>query len=158
MNRKTALLPTVIAIAGLSMTTTLLVAQDAAKPPAGAPAAAEQAKERTTPSGLKIIDTASGDGTAKTGDTVWVHYTGTLDNGTKFDSSLDRGEPFSFVLGEGRVIKGWDEGVVGMKVGDKRTLIIPPQLGYGAQGAGGTIPPNATLHFDIEMLGFKRGR
>ena len=149
MNRKTGLLSTVLLIAGLSAT--MLVAQDA-------PKAAEQPKERTTASGLKIIDVAAGDGLSKAGDTVWVHYTGTLENGTKFDSSVDRGEPFSFVLGEGRVIKGWDEGVQGMKVGDKRKLIIPANLGYGAQGAGGQIPPNATMHFDIEMLGFKRGK
>lgn len=159
MNRKTALLSTMLAIAGLS--STILVAQEAGKTATGAPAPAapaEQAKERTTASGLKIIEVAAGEGVSKAGDTVWVHYTGTLENGTKFDSSVDRGEPFSFVLGEGRVIKGWDEGVAGMKVGDKRKLIIPPNLGYGAQGAGGSIPPNATLHFDVELLGIKRGK
>ncbi len=147
MNRKTALLSTLLAVAGLS---TILVAQDAPK--------ADAAKERTTASGLKIIEVAVGDGLSKPGDTVWVHYTGTLENGTKFDSSVDRGEPFSFVLGEGRVIKGWDEGVAGMKIGDKRKLIIPSDLGYGAAGAGGQIPPNATLHFDVELLGIKRGK
>ena len=157
MNRKTALFSSTLALAAVS---TILFAQDpAAKPAAPAsPAAAEAPKERTTESGLKIVEVEAGDGVSKAGDTVWVHYTGTLENGTKFDSSRDRGEAFSFVLGEGRVIKGWDEGVAGMKVGDKRKLIIPSNLGYGAQGAGGQIPPNATLLFDVELLGIKRGR
>jgi len=110
------------------------------------------------PSGLTIID-QKGDpalAAAKSGDTVWVHYTGRLQADNKiFDSSLTRGEPLEFVLGAGRVIKGWDEGVVGMKVGDKRQLIIPPSLGYGETGAGGVIPPNATLIFDIELVGLK---
>jgi peptidylprolyl isomerase len=109
------------------------------------------------PDGLKYTDTKTGDGaTAKAGNKVSVHYTGWLsDNGAKgkkFDSSLDRGQPFQFTLGQHQVIAGWDEGVAGMKVGGKRTLNIPPELGYGARGAGGVIPPNATLIFDVELL------
>ncbi|GJL54332.1 MAG: peptidyl-prolyl cis-trans isomerase [Nitrospirales bacterium] len=107
----------------------------------------------TTASGLQYVDVVPGDGQeAKKGDLVVVHYTGTLTDGTKFDSSKDRNDPFSFPLGAGQVIKGWDEGVAGMKVGGTRQLIIPPDLGYGARGAGGVIPPNATLKFDVELL------
>ena len=107
----------------------------------------------TTASGLKYVVLNEGTGaTPKTGQTVVVHYTGTLEDGTKFDSSRDRGQPFSFTLGVGQVIKGWDEGLSTMKVGDRRKLTIPPELGYGARGAGGTIPPNATLIFDVELL------
>ena len=110
----------------------------------------------TTPSGLKYIDVTEGTGDSpKTGQTVTVHYTGTLENGKKFDSSRDRGTPFEFKIGVGQVIKGWDEGVGTMKVGGKRQLMIPPELGYGARGAGGVIPPNATLNFDVELLGVK---
>lgn len=110
--------------------------------------------EVTTSSGLQYIDLTVGAGaTAQAGQTVSVHYTGWLENGNKFDSSVDRGQPFSFPLGAGRVIKGWDEGVQGMKVGGKRKLIIPSNLGYGARGAGGVIPPNATLIFEVELLG-----
>ena len=111
----------------------------------------------TTPSGLIINDTLAGTGkTAAAGQKVSVHYTGWLffggERGKKFDSSVDRGTPFEFALGAGQVIKGWDEGVQGMKVGGTRTLTIPPNLGYGSRGAGGVIPPNATLIFDVELL------
>jgi FKBP-type peptidyl-prolyl cis-trans isomerase FkpA len=105
------------------------------------------------PDGLQYTDDVVGTGAeATTGKTAVVHYTGWLMDGTKFDSSVDRDQPFSFPLGAGQVIKGWDEGVVGMKVGGKRTLIIPPALGYGARGAGNVIPPNATLKFDVQLL------
>lgn len=111
-------------------------------------------KGTTTPSGLKYWEVKKGSGAvAKTGDSVKVHYTGWLTDGKKFDSSLDRGEPFAFKLGAGMVIKGWDEGVAGMKVGGKRQLRIPAVLGYGERGAGGAIPPNAELVFDVELLG-----
>jgi peptidylprolyl isomerase len=108
----------------------------------------------TTASGLKYVDHKVGDGTeAKEGSKVTVHYTGTLENGKKFDSSVDRGKPFGpITLGKGMVIKGWDEGLQGMKVGGKRKLIIPPNLGYGERGAGDAIPPNATLIFEVELL------
>lgn len=107
----------------------------------------------TTASGLQYEDLKTGTGDeAKAGTTVSVHYTGWLTDGTQFDSSKDRGDPFDFVLGGGMVIRGWDEGVQGMKVGGVRRLTIPPQLGYGARGAGGVIPPNATLVFEIELL------
>jgi FKBP-type peptidyl-prolyl cis-trans isomerase len=111
------------------------------------------ATEITTSSGLMYVDQVVGTGEAAVaGKSVTVHYTGWLTNGQKFDSSVDRGQPFTFPLGAGRVIKGWDEGVQGMKVGGKRKLTIPSNLGYGARGAGGAIPPNATLIFDVELL------
>ena len=117
-------------------------------------------KTMTTASGLQITDTVIGTGaTPKTGQICVMHYTGWLyENGAKgkkFDSSVDRGQPFEFPIGTKRVIAGWDEGVASMKVGGKRTLIIPPELGYGARGAGGVIPPNATLIFEVELLGVK---
>src|SRR3990172_811036 len=118
----------------------------------GRPTAVSGAGE-TTSSGLQYWDIKVGTGdTAVTGQPVSVHYTGWLTNGEKFDGSVDRGEPFSFSLGAGEVIPGWDEGVKGMKVGGKRQLKIPPSLGYGSRGAGGVIPPNATLIFDVELL------
>jgi FKBP-type peptidyl-prolyl cis-trans isomerase len=110
-------------------------------------------KTITTPSGLKYTVLKAGKGaTPKSGQEVFVHYTGTLTNGKKFDSSRDRGQPFSFKVGAGQVIPGWDEALSTMKVGERRKLIIPPKLGYGAAGAGGVIPPNATLIFDVELL------
>ena len=128
---------------------------------ASSPARAQGGPGMTkTASGLQITDSKVGTGaTPKTGPTCVMHYTGWLyengKKGTKFDSSLDRGQPFEFPIGAGRVIKGWDEGVASMKVGGKRTLIIPPDLGYGARGAGGVIPPNATLTFEVELLDVK---
>ena len=119
--------------------------------------ATAQGKTMTTASGLKIEDSKAGTGaTPRRGQTCVMHYTGWLyvngAKGKKFDSSVDRGDPFEFSVGTGQVIKGWDEGVISMKVGGKRTLIIPPEMGYGARGAGGVIPPNATLKFDVELL------
>jgi FKBP-type peptidyl-prolyl cis-trans isomerase len=125
----------------------------------GAMAASEQSsttQEIMTSSGLKYVDQVVGTGdVAVVGKTASVHYTGWLENGKKFDSSVDRGQPFSFPLGAGCVIKGWDEGVQGMKVGGKRKLTIPSDLGYGSRGAGGVSPPNATLIFDVELLGVR---
>ena len=149
--RATALLALSVTLAG----PTLLAAG------ATTPASAQTAgSTMTTASGLKIEDTKVGTGaTPQPGQTCVMHYTGWLyENGAKgqkFDSSLDRGQPFEFPIGRGRVIKGWDEGVASMKVGGKRTLIIPPELGYGARGAGSVIPPNATLMFDVELLAVK---
>ncbi len=109
--------------------------------------------ERMTDSGLRFEDLETGEGAeARPGQRVTVHYTGWLADGTRFDSSHDRNEPFRFLLGKGQVIRGWDEGVAGMKVGGRRRLTIPPHLGYGPRGAGGVIPPNATLVFEVELL------
>ena len=133
----------------------LVLVSLAAAPPL--PAAEGAGKMTELADGLKYTDTTVGTGAEATpGHKVSVHYTGWLDEGgkkgKKFDSSVDRGEPFAFTLGAHQVIRGWDEGVAGMKVGGKRTLTIPPALGYGARGAGGVIPPNATLIFDVELL------
>src|SRR5213082_723314 len=149
--RMSALLALSVTLAGA----TLLAAG------ATTPAAAQTpGSTMTTASGLNIQDTKAGTGASpKTGQTCVMHYTGWLyqngAKGQKFDSSVDRGEPFEFPIGQKRVIAGWDEGVASMKVGGKRTLIIPPALGYGARGAGAAIPPNATLMFDVELLAVK---
>ena len=125
-----------------------------------ATAAKKESQMKTTPSGLQYEDAVLGTGASpKPGQTCVMHYTGWLfenkTKGKKFDSSLDRGQPYEFPIGQGRVIQGWDEGVATMKVGGKRTLVIPPSIGYGARGAGGVIPPNATLLFEVELLGVK---
>jgi peptidylprolyl isomerase len=145
--------PKTIAIALVLAASSVIVSHDAAF-------AGQGSAMTTTASGLQFEDTVVGTGAApETGQICVMHYTGWLyqdgKKGAKFDSSLDRGKPFEFPIGTGRVIKGWDEGVATMKVGGKRTLIIPPQLGYGARGAGSVIPPNATLMFDVELLGLK---
>ncbi len=126
--------------------------KEEAKAPSG-----KEPEPVTTPSGLKYIDLVEGTGPSPAaGDNCQVHYTGWLENGTKFDSSVDRGQPFEFPIGQGRVIKGWDEGVSTMKVGGKRKLTIPASLGYGDRGAGGVIPPGATLIFEVELLGIRK--
>jgi peptidylprolyl isomerase len=148
--RKVTLVPLAVAMA-LAATSAILpttaLAQSVGKPV-------------TTASGLQITDSQVGTGASpRTGQICVMHYTGWLyqdgKKGKKFDSSVDRGQPFEFTIGRGQVIKGWDEGVASMKVGGKRTLVIPPELGYGARGAAGVIPPNATLIFDVELLGVK---
>ncbi|HEY4919127.1 MAG TPA: FKBP-type peptidyl-prolyl cis-trans isomerase [Xanthobacteraceae bacterium] len=146
------------AVPALAAALATLLAMSATSATAQAPG-----RTMTTASGLKIIDSTVGTGvTPKAGQTCVMHYTGWLydetaadHKGKKFDSSVDRNEPFEFPIGQHQVIAGWDEGVASMKVGGKRTLIIPPQLGYGARGAGGVIPPNATLIFDVELLKVK---
>src|SRR5215467_5063696 len=145
--RAMTVLALIVALAGVCIAPTVATAQ-------------EPGKTVTTPSGLKIIDTQIGTGaTPRTGQTCVMHYTGWLyqngAKGQKFDSSLDRRQPFEFPIGRGQVIPGWDEGVASMKVGGKRTLIIPPNLGYGARGVGNVIPPNSTLIFEVELLGVK---
>ena len=151
--------PPASAVAALAVVTALAGVFAAVAPTAASAQAAGTTV--TTPSGLKITDSKVGTGaTPKPGQICVMHYTGWLyqdgRKGNKFDSSLDRGKPFEFAIGKGQVIKGWDEGVATMKVGGKRTLIIPPELGYGSRGAGGgLIPPNATLTFDVELLDVK---
>lgn len=148
-------------LAGLALALMALFAGSVVLQAANEAIAAEPTeKVMTTESGLKIEDITVGTGAApQTGQTCVMHYTGWLyedgAKGQKFDSSVDRGQPFEFQIGTGQVIKGWDEGVATMKVGGKRTLIIPPELGYGARGAGGVIPPNATLLFEVELLDVK---
>jgi FKBP-type peptidyl-prolyl cis-trans isomerase FkpA len=149
MKRLTRALFAAAALALLAVTATVGTAQEKKKE--------DTNKVITTSSGLKYQDLKVGEGQeARKGDVVEVHYTGWLTDGKKFDSSLDRNRPFSFKLGAGMVIKGWDEGVAGMKVGGKRKLTIPPELGYGARGAGDVIPPNSTLVFEVELLKVKQ--
>ena len=154
--KKLLLLPTIFAILALASGCGNSE-KSATSSPSGASSTASPTKvtgqPTTTPSGLQYWDIVTGTGeTAVPGKPVSVHYTGWLTSGEKFDSSVDRGKPFVFTLGAGQVIKGWNEGVAGMKAGGKRQLRIPPSLGYGENGAGGVIPPNATLIFDVELI------
>jgi FKBP-type peptidyl-prolyl cis-trans isomerase len=146
-------------IAALAAAAFLLLTAACADPQNGKATQAQaeaEGREIVTPTGLKYLDLKVGEGPeATSGNVVEVHYTGWLENGTKFDSSLDRQEPFTFRLGAGEVIEGWDQGVAGMKVGGKRKLTIPPDLGYGNEGSGEVIPPGATLTFEVELLGIE---
>jgi len=143
-------------VAAFALCTLPLAGLAFATPPSDAKPGTAGPEWKKNASGLEYQEIRVGEGTeAKAGMTVDVHYTGWLQDGTKFDSSVDRGKPFSFHLGAGEVIRGWDEGVAGMKVGGKRKLRIPSEMGYGARGAGGAIPGNATLVFDVELLGVK---
>jgi FKBP-type peptidyl-prolyl cis-trans isomerase len=140
------------AVAGLIVVAVVMAAEPASKP-----ATTQAGEKKTTASGLTIITVQAGNGGALAGDSVAVLYTGKLADGTEFDSSAKHGnEPIEFILGKSMVIKGWDEGVQGMQVGEKRQLIIPPNLAYGDKGAGGVIPPNATLTFDVELVALRR--
>ncbi len=169
--RTTVLIPAILALLGLATgpgakaqdpasvaaTPTTADTSATATPAPKAKKKKAEAEVITTPSGLKYQVLKTGKGSfAMKGQMVSVHYTGWLTDGTKFDSSVDRGQPFRFTLGAGQVIQGWDIGVAGMRVGEKRKLTIPPDLGYGAAGAGGVIPPNATLVFDVELLGISQ--
>jgi peptidylprolyl isomerase len=146
--KKSGVIAAVIALAVVVTGAAYLLAPSLSGPGAGA--------EVTTPSGLKYTDLVVGTGPSpQVGQTAVVHYTGTLADGTKFDSSRDRGQPYEFPVGRGRVIRGWDEGILTMKVGGRRRLTIPPALGYGERGSPPNIPPNATLVFDVELLGLR---
>jgi len=155
MNKRTIFAATVTTF-GLFASAALLSAQQSATAQATAPSTLPAGEKRLTPSGLTIITTKPGGG-ARVGDSVWVLYEGRLTDGTKFDSSADHEGPTPVTLGEGRVIRGWEEGLLGMQVGEKRQLIVPPDLAYGPNGRGDKIPPNATLVFDVEMMGIRRG-
>jgi FK506-binding protein 2 len=136
-------------------TAAVLLAQATQPTQATRPAAPSEGDTFTTPGGVQVVRTRAGEG-AKNGDIVFIHYTGKLTDGMKFDSSFDRGEPIDFVLGSGRVIAGWEEGLQGMHVGERRTLTIPPQLAYKEEGRPPKIPGNATLVFDVELMGLQR--
>ncbi len=148
MKNRSILLTATLAVASCAVCLTTLRADDA-------PATQPAAKEVTTASGLKMIDTKEPSG-AKAGDKVWVNYIGKLKDGAEFDNSYKRGEPIELTLGQGSVIKGWEEGLLGMQVGQKRTLTIPPDLAYGAEGHPPAIPGNSTLVFEVELAGLKR--
>ena len=146
------------AVLACGLTAFLWAAEPTTKPAGagGAAATTQPGEKKTLPSGLTVIYTQPSSSGALAGDMVWVEYTGKLQNGTVFDSSEKQGRPIDFQLGRGMVIKGWDEGIEGMQVGEKRQLIIPPNLAYGEKGAGDVIPPNATLTFDVELVGLRR--